>query len=141
MIRSISIFAGTFLAGALIALVTRAALFAPHEGHEGHPVTGGNDAAMVSHAIAPFSPAASPATAARPAASNAHAAHGTAATPAAQPVNTLCAICGMPVDPSLPADQYEGQTIGFGCRMCPPQFKANPDKYGPSYLRNEVYKP
>jgi YHS domain-containing protein len=55
-------------------------------------------------------------------------------------VNTRCAICGMPVDPSLPTLEYKGQTIGFGCRMCAPKFKADPDKYGPVYLKNEVIK-
>ena len=44
----------------------------------------------------------------------------------------------MEVDPSVPTAEYKGQTIGFGCRMCPPKFKADPDKYGPAYLRNEV---
>jgi YHS domain-containing protein len=36
--------------------------------------------------------------------------------------------------------EYQGQTIGFGCKMCPPKFKADPAKYGPSYLRNEIIK-
>jgi YHS domain-containing protein len=57
---------------------------------------------------------------------------------AATPVNTLCAICGMDVDPSLPTATYQGKTIGFGCRMCPPKFKADPDRYGPAYLANKV---
>jgi YHS domain-containing protein len=72
-----------------------------------------------------------------------HDHHGAASTPAEtsiKPVNTQCAICGMPVDPNLPTLQYEGKTIGFGCKMCAPKFKANPDKYGPIYLRNEVIK-
>lgn len=56
------------------------------------------------------------------------------------PVNTLCAICGMAVDPKLPTVTYQGKTIGFGCKMCPPKFQAEPDKYGPIYLRNEVIK-
>jgi len=46
----------------------------------------------------------------------------------------------MDVDPSLPTVEYQGQTIGFGCRMCPPKFKADPDRYGPLYLKNEVIK-
>jgi hypothetical protein len=46
----------------------------------------------------------------------------------------------MKVDPALPTATYQGKTIGFGCRMCPPKFKAAPDKYGPTYLRNEVIK-
>lgn len=70
-----------------------------------------------------------------------HAGHPAAAmAPRAQPVNTVCAICGMDVDPSMPTEQYQGQTIGFGCKMCPPKFQAEPDRYGPYYLRNEVIK-
>ena len=56
------------------------------------------------------------------------------------PVNTVCAICGMAVDPKLPTMTYQGKVIGFGCKMCPPKFQAEPDKYGPSYLRNEIIK-
>jgi YHS domain-containing protein len=44
----------------------------------------------------------------------------------------------MEVDPDLPTAEYQGKTIGFGCKACPPKFKANPDNYGPAYLRNEV---
>ena len=64
----------------------------------------------------------------------------TAATtaPAPTPVNTVCAICGMDVDPSIPTATYQGKTIGFGCRMCPPKFKSDPDRYGPAYLANKV---
>ena len=65
-----------------------------------------------------------------------HGDHVNHASP--KPVNTVCAICGMPVDPSVPTVQYKGKTIGFGCKMCPPKFAAEPDKYGPLYLRNEV---
>jgi hypothetical protein len=53
------------------------------------------------------------------------------------PVNTICAICGMPVDPTLPTLEYQGKRIGFGCKLCPPKFKADPDRYGPFYLRDE----
>jgi YHS domain-containing protein len=55
-------------------------------------------------------------------------------------VNTICAICGMPVDPSIPTVEYQGKTIGFGCKMCPPKFKADPELYGPLYLKNEPIK-
>jgi YHS domain-containing protein len=55
-------------------------------------------------------------------------------------VNTVCAICGMPVDPKLPTAQYQGKTIGFGCKMCPPKFAKDPDRWGPLYLRNETAK-
>jgi YHS domain-containing protein len=156
MIRTISIFIATFVAGALIALVARAALFAPHAGHEGHPVGGGEYQSMVSNPLTPApanppaakAPATTPAPAATPEpapaapAADPHAGHAASAPPAAgEPVNTICAICGMDVDPALPTAQYQGKTIGFGCRMCPPKFKANPDRYGPAYVRNELYKP
>ena len=53
MTRNIFIFLGTFVAGALIALVARAAMFAPHKGHEGHPAPGGDYAGMVSNPLVP----------------------------------------------------------------------------------------
>lgn len=145
MIRTISIFLGTFVAGALIALVARAALFAPHATAEAAPVGGGDYAPMVTNTLAP----ASTNSAAKPIAPAAdeHAGHGApktsaradAAAPDA-PVNTVCAICGMPVDPKLPTAQYQGKTIGFGCKMCPPKFAKDPDRWGPLYLRNETAK-
>ena len=143
MIRNVFIFLGTFAAGALIALVARAALFNPHAGHEGHPAAGGDYAAMVSNPLAPTKSGNAPAaSAAATPAAEAHATHDAkAAAPAAgKPVNTVCAICGMDVDPKLPTLEYQGKTIGFGCKMCPPKFKAEPDRYGPYYLRNEVIK-
>jgi YHS domain-containing protein len=143
MTRSLFIFLGTFVVGALVALVTRAAWYAPEPAHEGH-ASDGDYAPMVSNVTpavaAPVASTTGPAAA--PAA--AHADHGamkTAPAPASGvPVNTVCAICGMDVDPSLPTIEYEGKTIGFGCKMCPPKFKAEPDRYGPIYLRNEVIK-
>ncbi len=159
MTRNIFIFIGMFVAGALIALVTRAALFNPHRGHEGHPAKV-EYAPMVSN---PLTPAVTPAPATLPAqpsgkstptvtpsTNDPHAGHGEmkTATPVAtvaqptvgQPVNTVCAICGMAVDPSLPTLEYQGKSIGFGCKMCAPKFKADPDRYGPAYLRNELIK-
>ena len=148
MTRNIFIFLGTFVAGALIALVARAAMFAPHTGHEGHPAAGGDYAGMVSNALSPANMGAkkagdaNAASSPKVAATDPHANHGTAATTAAsdKPVNTVCAICGMDVDPKLPTMEYQGKKIGFGCKMCPPKFKADPDRYGPLYLRNEVIK-
>ena len=128
MIRNVFIFLGTFVAGALIALVMRAAMFEPHAGHEGHSAGGGEYAAMVSNPLVPAN------SAARTPAADPHAGH------AAPPVNTVCAICGMAVDPKVPTAEYQGKTIGFGCKMCPPKFKADPDRYGPLYLKNEVVK-
>jgi hypothetical protein len=146
MTRNIFIFLGTFVTGALIALVARAAMFTPHKGHEGHPAPGGDYAGMVTNPLAPANaggkqgdkgnavPAAT--------ASDPHAGHGAAMTTAAndKPVNTVCAICGMDVDPKVPTLEYQGKKIGFGCKLCPPKFKAEPDRYGPFYLRNEVIK-
>jgi len=158
MTRNIFIFIGTFVVGALIALVTRAALFNPHRGHEGHPAKA-EYAPMVSNPLAPTpaprpatsAPGTNPTSSAVPSTSDPHAGHGavkTAALPtgatvaatADQPVNTVCAICGMDVDPKLPTLEYQGKKIGFGCKMCAPKFKADPDRYGPAYLRNEIIK-
>lgn len=133
MTRHIFTFLGTFLLGALIALAARTATHQPH----------------ADHAAATPAQSATPTATANPSPAVDHSQHGAAATPAkptaqpataGKPVNTICAICGMPVDPKLPTMEYQGQTIGFGCKMCPPKFKAEPDKYGPSYLRNEIIK-
>lgn len=134
MTRNLLIFIGTFVAGALAALVVRSATFDPHAGHEGHPAGGGDYAAMVSNPLVPAGSVA-PAPVAEAKSESAPTAK---ASEAGQPVNTVCAICGMDVDPRLPTAEYKGQTIGFGCRMCPPKFKADPDRYGPSYIKNEV---
>ena len=53
-------------------------------------------------------------------------------------VNTACPICGMDVNPALKPATYQGKLIGFGCAACPPRFAKDPDRYGPSALRNEV---
>lgn len=137
--KSLYLFLGTFVLGALIALGARTALHDPHAGHDtaGATTTRGDYAPMVKNT--PPSPSTSaPAHSSHPAsaATDPHAGH----TAAKKPVNTHCAICGMKVDPSLPTMEYQGQTIGFGCKMCPPKFKAEPDKYGPAYLRNEIIK-
>lgn len=120
MTRHLLTFAGTFLVGALLALLARAALFDPYAGTA--------DASPAAPAVAP---AADP-----------HAGHARASAPApaadAKPVNTVCAMCGMDVDPKLPTAVYQGKVIGFGCRMCPPKFAKDPDRWGPAYLRNEV---
>jgi YHS domain-containing protein len=133
--KSIFTFLATFVLGALLALAARTSLHDPHAGHDtaGATTTRGDYAPMVNNS--PPSPSS-------------HSSHPaptpTAATPntprPGTPVNTICAICGMKVDPSLPTMEYQGQTIGFGCKMCPPKFKADPAKYGPSYLRNELIK-
>lgn len=138
MTRNIFVFLGTFLVGAVIALVVRAAAFKPHANHAGHPAAAGDYAPQVSNPLTPANALATPpAPAANKSESASHANHGAAA---GKPVNSICAICGMEVDPSLPTLQYQGQTIGFGCKMCAPKFKADPDRYGPLYLKNETVK-
>ncbi len=135
--KSIFLFLGTFALGALIALGARTALHDPHAGHDttAATTTRGDYAPLVKNT--PPAPATSPSSPPTPStATDPHAGH----TAAKKPVNTVCAICGMKVDPSLPTMEYQGQTIGFGCKMCPPKFVAEPDKYGPFYLRNEVIK-
>lgn len=133
MIRHVLLFLGAFATGALIALVARAALHRPSTGHEMHAAPGGEYAAQVAN-TPPTVPGSAASRPAQPA--------GSPAVPpvaeAGRPVNTVCAICGMDVDPKLPTVQYQGKTVGFGCRMCPPKFKADPERYGPYYLRNEV---
>ncbi len=136
MKRHVSIFLGTFIAGAVIAFGARAALHDPHAEH----------AASSTAVAAETAPAAQ--DQATPAVQD-HSAHGAArqagpsgeqAKPAADktPVNTVCAICGMKVDPKIPTETYQGKTVGFGCAACPPLFRADPDKYGPAALRDEV---
>lgn len=123
MIRNTFIFLGTFLLGAVIVLAIRAASFEPHAAASA-PASAASSAAMVSNPLTPPPPAIPTATVAA----------------GAKPVNTVCAICGMDVDPKLPTLEYQGKAIGFGCKLCPPKFQAEPDRYGPYYLRNEVIK-
>lgn len=142
MTRSLFIFLGTFVAGALIALVARAAMYQPHAGHESGA---GETSAAVSMSSKPLAtPVTGKPTAEKmnaPAAAHAHDAPPAATASADKtPVNAVCAICGMKVDPSLPTAEYQGKTIGFGCKMCAPKFKADPDRYGPLYLKGEVLK-
>lgn len=107
MIRRLFIFVSAALLGAVLVLVLRSAWHRPYES-------------------APMStpPTADPHT-------------GHAAAPAAKPVNTICAICGMNVDLDLPMATYRNQAIAFACMKCPGKFAKNPEKYRPSYLRNE----
>lgn len=115
MTRHLVIFFACFLLGAVVTVAVRAALH--------HPYTGQAMAAMAAPPTAPPTAPAAPAP---------------AAPASATPINTICAICGMPVDPKIPSAQYRGVTIGFGCKMCPPKFAADPEKYGPAYLANRV---
>ena len=148
--RPLISFALAFIIGAILALAVRAALHQPHAGHEPSAAAGGDYKPMVSNASTPAAQhdtqhadhgkAAAPKTdATKPSTPADHSAHHHGAA-SDKPVNTICAICGMEVDPDLPTATYQGQTIGFGCAACPPKFRANPDRYGPAYLRNERAK-
>lgn len=122
MKKSIVLFLIAFGIGAVITLAVRAAR----------------------HQAPAPTPAASTATATAPASvsSEDHSGHqhagGATAKAEAGTVNSICTICGMDVDPSIPPATYEGKRIGFGCKACPPKFAADPGKYGPHALKNEV---
>lgn len=108
--KSILLFLATFAIGAALALGTRTILHDPH--------------------AEPAAPAAEP-----------HAGHAPTSPPSpadAQPVNSLCAICGMEVDPDIKPASYQGKLVGFGCAACPAKFANEPDRYGPYALRNEI---
>ena len=107
--KSLVLFFATFVLGAALALGTRTALHEPHAGSAEHQL----------------GPVASPPSL-------------SATNTAATPVNTVCALCGMDVDPSLPPATYQGRLVGFGCAACPPKFARDPDRYGPHALRNEI---
>ena len=113
--KSFVLFLVTFLVGAALALGARTALHKPY---------------------AEPAPASSV-----PTASTEHSGHAKAtSTPAdaKSVVNTVCAICGMEVDPEVKPATYQGKLVGFGCAACPPKFAKDPDRYGPHALRNEV---
>jgi hypothetical protein len=131
MIRHTFIFLGTFVLGAVIALAARTATHRPHAAAPAN-APGAPDAP--SHAA--HAPAAS--TVPTPPTANLKSEISDPKSPT--PVNTHCALCGMEVDPKLPTLTYQGKTIGFGCKICPPKFLADPDRYGPYFLRNEIIK-
>ncbi len=114
MTRHALIFCACFLIGAVITAAIRTARHQPYAAPQALPAADAPD----------------PQTASSP------PAHPTPADPT--PVNTICAICGMPVNATLPTATYQGRTIGFGCRACPPKFAADPDRYGPASLQNRV---
>jgi YHS domain-containing protein len=113
----------SFLIGGLCALVARSALHKPYE----QPMTMPSaEQERKSAAMTDQSDHAS------------HAGHQTKNHPVTSPtINSICSICGMDVDSEVPTAQYQGKTIGFGCRKCPPLFAKDPDRYGPFYLKNE----
>lgn len=115
MTRHIVIFAACFLLG---AAVTAAVRTVRHHPYQELPVPAASPAP-----VEPAAPAPTPAV---------------TAPAAATPVNTICAICAMPVDPKVPTAVYQGKVIGFGCKACPAKFAAKPDLYGPAALQNHV---
>jgi hypothetical protein len=134
MTRHLAIFLATFAIGAVIAVVLRTGTHQPYQERRDHPApaAAGPATEHAGHQAPPTVPA--PEHAGHPAGPAA------AATPAAtgSAVNTICAICGMPVNPALGTIAYKGRLIGFGCRTCPPKFKADPVKYGEAALLNQV---
>jgi len=137
-------FLAAFAIGTVGALAARSAWFKPYVDHTGHPatpdysqmVTNPSAPAADPHAGHPAPAAPPPSAAPAPAPADPHAGHGASTTPAT--VNTVCAICGMDVDPTIKPATYQGKLVGFGCRMCPPKFAREPDRYGPSALENKV---
>ena len=111
------LFLATFALGAALALGVRTLR------HDPHAIPGGAEPRLA---------AAAPDHAG-------HAAPASATTePATGTVNTVCPICAMEVDPSLPPATYQGKQVGFGCAACPPRFARDPDRWGPYALRKEV---
>lgn len=95
MTRHVFTFLATFVLGALIALAARTAFHQPHAAP-----------AAADHVPAPAAPPAAgdhSHQAAKPPAA------ATPAVAAKPPVNTVCAICGMNVDPRLPTAEYQGR--------------------------------
>lgn len=133
MTQNIVLFIATFIGGALIALAARTALHKPFTSPTGY-IESAAYVPMVNNS----SPATAPAAAPAPVASVLNPAH--ASEPTAKTINTVCAVCGMEVDPDIPTATYQGKVIGFGCKACPAKFSANPGRYGPAALRNEVVK-
>lgn len=120
MTKHLVFFIAAFIGGAVVALAVRSARFEPHAGAP---------AAVDAPAYAPMVNNTPPAPAAKT---------GSAAPAAGKTVNTVCPICGMDVNPALKPAEYQGKLVGFGCKTCPAQFAAEPDRYGPAALENKV---
>lgn len=120
MTRHLIIFSACFLLGVALTAAIRTARHDAYDRHQGSPAA----APASTVAAHPGPDATAPAAPAAPA--------------AAKPVNTLCPICGMTVNPTLPFATYQGRAIGFGCKACPPKFAAEPERYGPAALKNQV---
>ncbi len=115
MKKNLIIFVALFAVGCVVALAARSALYAPDAGNAVHAEPASHAGHEMGQARASAEPQAALAT-----------------------VNSVCAICGMDVDPSLPPAEYKGKLVGFGCRMCPPKFAADPDRWGPAALENRI---
>ena len=146
--RNIFIFIGTFVLGAAIALIARTAMYQPHAAGAANATPLGEYSAMVSNPLKPAAPESSAGaneTQPAPVNATAHDSHDhdgatTSASSTDATVNDVCAICGMKVNPDLETLEYQGKTIGFGCKLCAPKFKADPERYGQAYLKIEVIK-
>lgn len=135
MIRHSIIFVVSFALGALVCIAIRTRLHHPYT-EPGSATAEPNNATSSSITPPPPLPSLPPLSSLPPPA----AAHdqATMSADASKPVNTICAICGMAVNPALPTALYQQKIIGFGCKACPGKFAKDPEKYGPSALRNEV---
>jgi hypothetical protein len=111
-----------FLAGAVIVTVVRTVGHQPYAA----PVPAVADMHSQTHAAPAAVPAPAP----------------SASAPAApRVINTICPICGMDVDPSIPPAAWDGVLVGFGCRACPPEFANDPTRYGAAARTNTVVEP
>ncbi len=129
--RLVIIFCICFAVGATVALIARSAL---HRPYADQPMS---DQPMSDQPI----PATTPPHAMHDLQNHDQSRHVPTATTvangdAAKAINTICAICGMEVDATIPTATYQGKQIGFGCALCPAKFAREPDRYGPSALQN-----
>lgn len=144
MIKNILFFGAAFVVGSVIALALRATRHAPYEGMSqvAQPPSSLQMVANSPATAATGQHQAAGHTAARDSAGDSTSEDSTGDF-AADPrkgtvVNSVCPICGMDVDPSIPSAQYNGYLIGFGCRACPPTFSENPERYTSAALENAV---
>jgi hypothetical protein len=122
MLRQVLIFVIAVGVGALVTLAVRSAWHRPYD-------------VVIPELPASALPQSVPAAPEKKTTVDVHADHAT--KPLVKPVNTLCSLCGMDVDPEIPSAVFNGQAIGFACLKCPPKFAQNPAQFGPYYLRNE----
>ncbi|MBI2420233.1 MAG: YHS domain-containing protein [Ignavibacteriales bacterium] len=43
--------------------------------------------------------------------------------------NKICPVLGFKVNPKIKPVEYKGKLYGFCCKVCPPKFTQEPDKY------------